>query len=768
MASHAKWTGIVLLLALCIVPPALALRAPAADPSAPGPRASQVTMETDPLDPVTNGFVNRSSGVLASLIAQHEGPFDGTPEQAARAYLADRAGEFGLGKMGSDLLLQMVQEAPGGLHVRFQQGVGTIPVWRADVVVSLDADGRYVSAVHSSYDPILARSAATPFPVIDASRARDLAIAAVGIVGEPKWLGEPPAPALWMLREEDRVGSPATLAWRVSVPVDQPLGDWEVFVDAASGTVLRLVDQACYTDGSGYAFDPDPLTSAGVAYGGVYSDPGGTDADTAELNAQRFLKTLPELTLVSGLYYLRGPWCYIDEFEAPTSAPVSNADPNAFNYTRNQQGFEDVNVYWQIDNNQRYIQLLGFNNIQHGPIHIDTHGLSGADNSHYIPSSNRIAYGEGGVDDAEDADVVLHEYGHAIQSSSVPGWGSGGHESAMGEGFGDYWATSYSASLYSFRQEWVFNWDGHNPFWGGRVVNSTQTYLNWSSDIYASGTIWASCLTLIRQEIGRTACDSDVLRHHFFMGTSATAPQAAGYMLQADKVLYNGLHAGSIDYWFVTRKFLAESAYDVPVLTHTPLADQTGAGPYPITVTIASTSAITAGSVKVLYGTGTAFDQELVLNPTGNPNEWGGDMPDMGGNVTIRYYIIADNAATWRGASPRGADYQYHDYQVGPLAAVEELGGARTLALLPASPNPFSAGTTLRFDLPASGPVDLSIYDVNGRMVRTIESGNVVAGRHAYPWDGRDNSGHELSSGLYFVRFEAQGQSFSKKLLLTK
>jgi hypothetical protein len=273
---------------------------------------------------------------------------------------------------------------------------------------------------------------------------------------------------------------------------------------------------------------------------------------------------------------------------------------------------------------------------------------------------------------------------------------------------------------------------------------------------------------MIRQEIGRTACDSDVLKHHFYMGTSATAPQAAGYMMTADKALYGGLHAGSIDYWFTARNFHSASAYDVPTLTHTPLVDQTEAGPYPITVTIASTSAIVAGSVKVMYGTGTAFDQELVLSPTGNPNEWGGDMPDGGGSVTIRYYIIADNVATWRGAAPRGADYQYHDYIVGPLAAVEELGGARSLALLPASPNPFSARTTLRFDLPAAGSVDLSIYDLAGRLVRTLESGSVVAGRHSYVWDGRDSAGRTVTSGIYFARFSAQGQSFSKKILLTR
>ena len=92
------------------------------------------------------------------------------------------------------------------------------------------------------------------------------------------------------------------------------------------------------------------------------------------------------------------------------------------------------------------MQSLGFTTIQNGSIRVDPHGLSGADNSHYIGSlANYIAFGEGGVDDAEDADVIWHEYGHAIIHSQVTNW-NGGETGAMGEGFGDYFAASYSCS----------------------------------------------------------------------------------------------------------------------------------------------------------------------------------------------------------------------------------------------------------------------------------------------------------------------------------
>lgn len=63
-------------------------------------------------------------------------------------------------------------------------------------------------------------------------------------------------------------------------------------------------------------------------------------------------------------------------------------------------------VYYHIDNSQRYMQSLGFNNIQNNSIIADPHGCQncpgGDDNSAYFPSTNRLTFGQGGVDDAED------------------------------------------------------------------------------------------------------------------------------------------------------------------------------------------------------------------------------------------------------------------------------------------------------------------------------------------------------------------------------
>src|SRR6185295_9168573 len=66
----------------------------------------------------------------------------------------------------------------------------------------------------------------------------------------------------------------------------------------------------------------------------------------------------------------------------------------------------------------------------------------GADNSFATDKQDEIRFGKGGVDDAEDAEVILHEYGHAIHFSQSPTFYSSVESGAIGEGFGDYWAVT--------------------------------------------------------------------------------------------------------------------------------------------------------------------------------------------------------------------------------------------------------------------------------------------------------------------------------------
>ena len=124
--------------------------------------------------------------------------------------------------------------------------------------------------------------------------------------------------------------------------------------------------------------------------------------------------------------------------------------------------------YFHITRAQRYIQRLGFGTGAARGINKRTQSaVANAfrdDNSFYSPGTRRIEYGTGGVDDAEDADVVLHEYGHAMQDSQVRArLGYGPQTGAIGEGFGDYWAAVMSSRSPGTRDRddvCIFDWDG--------------------------------------------------------------------------------------------------------------------------------------------------------------------------------------------------------------------------------------------------------------------------------------------------------------------
>lgn len=91
---------------------------------------------------------------------------------------------------------------------------------------------------------------------------------------------------------------------------------------------------------------------------------------------------------------------------------------------------------------------------------------------------------------------------------------------------------------------------------------------------------------------------------------------------------------------------------------------------------------------------------------------------------------------------------------------------ATTLAL--PSPNPFNPRTTIRYTLAATGPVELGVYDLQGRLVRLLESGPLAAGAHSTVWQGDDEGGAAVASGTYFCRLRAGGSELTRKLSLLR
>jgi hypothetical protein len=89
-------------------------------------------------------------------------------------------------------------------------------------------------------------------------------------------------------------------------------------------------------------------------------------------------------------------------------------------------------------------------------------------------------------------------------------------------------------------------------------------------------------------------------------------------------------------------------------------------------------------------------------------------------------------------------------------------------ALLPNWPNPFNPKTRIAFTLGEAGPVDLTIHDISGRRLAVLVTGYHEAGRHELDWEGRDDRGHRLASGLYFAVIRSTEGRQTRKMMLLK
>ncbi len=483
-----------------------------------------------------------------------------TPELAARSFVIANQQKLQISNAAADLAVQNVLTAPGGSHVRFTQNFCGIPVYGADVVVSLNAGNQVTMVVNNARADVEAPTT----PAFAAGKA--VAIAQNYLQAGAQPTGQDDAAALVIFADAQGAYH---LAYRVTMTREHPAGDWEILVDAQSGTVLQSrdmfvnYDEGQRVNGHGYVYLTDPLSAAHQKYGapGFIDD---NDRDTDSLDAYRSLVTLDSITFSGGVFSLRGPCCTITDIESPVDSLFVSDSPDGFKFNRSQQGFEAVNAYYHVSQAYKRLRELGFSSSRLEKIRIDPHGFQGQDNSHYSPVGNWISFGTGGVDDAEDADVIWHEYGHAIQYSFSPSWG-GGESAILGEGYSDYWAASHSRSLNQWspadeQYAWVYKWDGHNEFWAGRVVNDAHTYPFESASPHISGQVWSSALMGIHSELGRDVTDRLVLKSLFYLGYGATGVDAAFAIIQADRDLYNGSHLATLIYWLGTVKRFIDPA----------------------------------------------------------------------------------------------------------------------------------------------------------------------------------------------------------------
>jgi hypothetical protein len=310
------------------------------------------------------------------------------------------------------------------------------------------------------------------------------------------------------------------------------------------------------TTGTASVFAPNPVQDLGIQ---TLTDQ--KDAAAAVPAAAYHSVTLTDL---DGSGTLSGKWAVIrSETGAPAYSPT-----NTFVYDRHQDQFEQVMAYYWITEAQKYIQSLGFGsrfravNKRPQAVRINQWG---ADNSFATDKQDEIRFGKGGVDDAEDAEVILHEYGHAIHFAQ--GFQFSTEEAgAISEGFGDYWAVTVTEvvgarlGVSSPDPACVADWDSTSYTSSAphclRRLDEGKTYPgDLVGEVHADGEIWSQALWGIRNAIGNVKADTAILEGQFgFDG--GTMPALATDIVAAAKSLYGQATADAVTAAFHARGIL--------------------------------------------------------------------------------------------------------------------------------------------------------------------------------------------------------------------
>ena len=183
-------------------------------------------------------------------------------------------------------------------------------------------------------------------------------------------------------------------------------------------------------------------------------------------------------------------------------------------------------------------------------------------------------------------------------------------------------------------------------------------------------------------------------------------------------------------------------------------------------------------AVTLLAATAASGQIELTWEPADDRPVigWHVDRIGAGGRVRLTNAPLAAGSRrfiTQLEGDP--AEDQYLLTALHPYSVTSEPGQTRVaaglatrLALYPAHPNPAPGSATIGFALPAQSHARLQVYDVAGRLVRTLVDGQVAAGEGVKIWDGRDNSGIPAADGVYFYRLETGTRALTRKMILIR
>lgn len=299
---------------------------------------------------------------------------------------------------------------------------------------------------------------------------------------------------------------------------------------------------------SAWVFNTNP-----VATSGDNSLRDRKDADQPVLDAELVEVTLTHL---DGSGFLRGEYAYV---VSATGDPAFETD-GTYHYTRHDDRFEQVMAYYWTTQSQLYLRSLGFDGVIFAEVNADQQRVRinqlGYDNSFATTHPrDEMRFGKGGVDDAEDGDVILHELGHQIHFSQSETFFSSPEAGAISEGFGYYWAFTVAKAVAGpqWDEACIAKWDAtsydSNPA-NGICLRRIDSNLFYPDDlvgqVHADGRIWSRALYDLHYAIGQSDADRAILAAQFdWTGTTMSA-LAQRIVQQAEALSGDGAQAQAV------------------------------------------------------------------------------------------------------------------------------------------------------------------------------------------------------------------------------
>ncbi len=468
-------------------------------------------------------------------------------DESVRHFLMEYSALFGVKKDISDLKFINKSYGRDTYHIKYQQFYQEIPVLNAYITIHLNSESKIVM-IRNNYQLFIELDTKA---ILNGGLSKERAIEIVheSLNAETR-LKRASMAEVAILPIDDQF----YLAWEVFVALKNPAEGYRVSVDVRNGDIIKKLDMLGRKSyGKGKVFIPNPV----VALKDMNLNP--------ESNIKDEAYTEVNLNGLDGSGFLSGE--YVDTIYTPNRA----YEPSLlFFYKRGDSRFCEVMAYYHIDSCQRFIQELGFKNVCNKQIKVNAYAEGTG--SYFDYDTKEIALEGGEMPDAEDADIIIHEYAHAILDDQMPhlSWTEEG--CAIDQGFADFLAACFfSEEGEGFNREAVGDWNGIGMI--QHCVRRVDGQKYYPEDFLgvmrcdADGEIWSAGLWDMYLVLGGNSEDKDkrlkartrsitlVIESHFYLNPLSTFIDGADAIITANKHLYAGADDEKIRGVLVKRGF---------------------------------------------------------------------------------------------------------------------------------------------------------------------------------------------------------------------